>query len=108
MTSASEKQADRFDRYKEDDDNIKDIKSDLSVLKKNINLNTKVDSVDTKMDEKEYTWENFINDLDREAEEIFDNYIEKNEEKIKKLIKNGDMTTLTNMFNTEIWEDTDA
>lgn len=106
-TSSSETKS-RADRYTEGVDNVKDIKDDLSKLKKSIALTEKVASVDTKMWDQEYTWEKAINDLDNEAENIFDAYVEKNESIIKQLVQTNDIETLTNMFNEEVWKNIDV
>lgn len=93
--SGSVEQKSWFDRYVEDKDNIKDIKDDLSKLKKNIqNTETSV-TKDEKVDysnkenvETTQTREQFADGMDAHIESIFDAYITdpNNQSRIKAMI----------------------
>lgn len=104
----------RVDQYTEGVDNVLDVSKDLARLKSEIKKNNpnlpETNEVNMTANEKETptTREQFTQWMDGIVENIFDNYVENNQDKIKALIVAGDEQKLEDEFNTYIRSATES
>lgn len=84
----------RVDTYTKDVENVKDIKDDLSKLKKEVNgkktpvsATEKLFSDNKEQNQTDMTWEQFADGMDKIVESTFDSYVKDHESHIKELLK---------------------
>ena len=93
--SPETKKTSRVDQYTEGVDNVENLKGQLSTLKKEIKGSevpvSPTENIDFgKNKEGQYilqTWDAFITEMDKDVEEIFDEYVKINESRIKELLR---------------------
>ncbi len=110
--SPETKKTSRVDQYTEGVDNVENLKGQLSTLKKEIKGSEVPVSPTENIDfgkNKEgqdilQTWDAFITEMDKDVEEIFDEYVKINESRIKELLRKwqSGQDELEKEFDTKI------
>ncbi len=106
-TSPAERKESRVEKYTEEN-NVKDIQSELSKLKKEVGGKetavSATDEIDLGNNTKE-TRDTFAKEMDTHVEDAFDKYVKANKDHIKELLKKwaAGQKELETEFDTKIW-----